>query len=478
MAESAQELLNRYESEKIRFYSPCSPKHLAFHSSSKLIRIVFGGNRSGKSYAGLSELLFRACFKKHPFTHEVNPIKGKYRIFVPTFKVEANFLIPLLQEYVPKRLLINKDWNDSYDSRNHILTLSTGTRIDIMSYDQETTGAASVELDGVWMDEECPERLFSETITRLISRKGKCWLTVTPLYNLTWALRYWEKSDDPNVEVFRLSIHDNKYLPEKEKQAIIANWPEHERAAREQGQFLEFSGLIYPELDNYVHLLDERTIDPSFPVVFAMDPHQRKGTYGVWAAITPNDDIICFDELHFKGTAKECVEEIHRKECYHSARTILRVADPAINKQVSGYGSERTTEDEFRDAGMSFSYADNGSGGSNAVHEYLKFDKSKPVDSVNKPRLYFTKNCKELWHDMTHFIWDEWRHGNELRDEKERPKDYLKDFPDCVRYIVAMRPSFHSNDAPVRMYHSMLPKKHKSVFDDLQFPPLKNVYGA
>jgi phage terminase large subunit-like protein len=375
-------------------------------------------------------------------TGEVTPNPGKYRIFIPQFKLVNTHIVPMLQMWIPKKLLKNGNFADSYNSRDHIVTLINGTYIDICTYDQDPASMASVELDGIWADEEMPERIYAESITRLISRKGKLWLTVTPLYSLTWAMKFWKTCDDPNVEVLKFSIHDNSHLPQKEKEAIIAQWPEHERASRESGEFMEFQGLVYKELDPSVHILSSHQPKRAYPVICAVDPHPRKATVVTWAYVTPQDDVVFFDELEVKGTATEIVAAILRKEATHGARTQLRVIDPAANKQVSGIGSSRTTLREFQEAGMNFSLADNATeAGMNVVHEYVTYDKSKPVGNFNRPRCYFTADVPKTWEGMTSLLWDEWGTGNTLRDEKERVKDYKKDFPDCVRYTLVLKPS-------------------------------------
>jgi len=476
-AMATEELRRRYEEERCRFYKPCSNKHIAFHKSQKPIRIFFGGNRSGKSTAGVMELIYRACFYTHPLTGEPNPRPGYFRIFTEKYQLVETFIIPLLKTYVPKKWLRGKSWQTAYDSRNHLLYGAKGSIISIMTYDQDVAGAASVELDFVWADEEMPQRLFSETMTRLISRRGKMALTVTPMYSMTWAMQYWNKTDDPNVDVFKVSIHDNPNLPEKEKQAIIANWPEHERKAREEGQFMEFDGLVYVELDNQVHYIPEsRKPFAHYPVICTVDPHQRKGTYVTWAYVDEHESVVFFDEALIKGTAQQAVEYITEREKLHGARTLLRLIDPAADKQISGYGSSRTTLREFSDAGMSFTIADNSEGGYNVVHEYLRYDKSKPLDSFNRPQAYFTKDVPQTWHAMNNFMWDEWAHGNTLKDEKERPRDYLKDFPDCVRYTLAIRPRFSNNSSAVRINQpTEAPQRSRIEELGLILPPIRNI---
>lgn len=452
-AKAAIELERRQREEALLWYNPCGPKHKAFHTSDKLLRFAFGGNRSGKSMLGLTELLFRACLKTHPFTKAVNPAHGRYRIFTTKFQNAEEHIIPLLKHWVPKKWLLGGSWSDAYTDRYHMLKGVNDTLIDILTYDQDTEVAASVECDGIWADEEMPEKMFAESVTRVISRKGRMWLTVTPLYNLTWAMKYWEKTNDPNVDVFKFSIHDNPHLPQKEKEAIIAMWPEHERRSRETGEFLEFGGLFYPELDSQVHFLNEsRQPTYGWPVVMSMDPHQRKGTAVTWAYVDPHDDVVFFDELEIKGTADEVVKAIREKERSHKSPTQLRVIDPAANKQISGFGSDITTLREFEAKGMSFSLAYNNEAGYNVVREYLAYDKSKPLDIFNRPRCYFTADVPKTWYSMTHVLWDDRKQDSALRDPREKIRDFQKDFADNVRYTLALRPSRrHQSSEPINL---------------------------
>lgn len=482
MALAGMEIERRLQEEAYRFYQVASPKHRAFHESPKQIRIFFGGNRSGKSTAGIVELVFRACLPIHPYTRVPNRQPGHYRIFTEKYRLVESFIIPELKKWVPKKSLRGKDWSKAYDSRNNILHLCNGTTIDILTYESDVAGAASVELDGVWADEEMPERLYNETITRLISRGGRLWLTVTPMYSMTWALDFWDTVNDPVVDVFKVSIHDNPHLPDHEKKAIISQWSDHEKAARERGEFMEFSGKVYKELDSAVHFISySKQPQNNEPVICAVDPHPRKPTVVTWAYIDPQDSVIFFDELEIAGTAKEVVQAIRLKEANHFVPTTLRLIDPAANKQVSGFGSEVTTLREFSDAGMSFSLADNNIAGYNAVHEYLRYDREKPVSALNHPQCFFTSDCPKTWYGMTHLLWDEYKFQKELRDPKEHIKDRMKDFPDCVRYTLAIHPKFYQSMAPVRLNRAYIQTPQtKSRIDDvnLAFPPLKNVYRS
>lgn len=394
------------------------------------------------------ELLFHACFLKHPFTGIANPRAGHFRIFTTSFKIAEEHIVPLLQEWVPKKWLRGGKWDTAWEAKWHILYGENGTKIDILTYDQDTTATESVALDGCWMDEEAPHRMWTGTLSRLISTNGFIILTVTPLYKMSWALdEIWRKSGNDNtIDVFKFSIYDNKYLPPQAVAEIVAQWPESERAARENGDFLEFQGLVYKELDDQVHFLRDWKLPDYFsPVILAVDPHPRKPTVCVWGVLSANETITCFDEMEVSGSAKDIVRQIKERERTHKWPTQLRLIDPAANKQISGIGSSLTTLGELQNAGMEFTLADNSDVGYTIVHEYLAYNHEQPISAFNRPRLYFTQGAAKSWQYMKSLLWDEYKFGDG-KDPKERVKDYHKDFPDCVRYIVANRPSLGSAD--------------------------------
>lgn len=460
---AAEELRKRHEDNKILYYKPCclphknecptipcpESKHTKFHTSDKRLRVFFGGNRSGKSTAGLLELLMMACFKKHPLTGKENPTSGRWRLYAPDFGIIEKLYIPKMKEWIPRAALKGEGktkeeaWENSYDSKYHLAHLKAGGMIDFMSYDQAASKSESVELDGVMGDEEMPEDIYAATLARLISRNGRFWMTVTPLYGISWAMKFLDNID-PQCEVFNISIYDNPYLDSKAVKEFEDSVPEHEKEARLHGRFMELQGLVYKELRKDIHLLGPDQPKSHYPVIFTMDPHPRKATVMTWAYVTNKGDVVFFDELEMKGTAREIATAIRAKESLHSARTLLRIIDPAARAQGSNIACQTDTLQEFEKEGMSFSLADNSDAGYNVVHEYLSYDETRPISSMNRPRCFFTKDVSLTWYGMTHLLWDEWAFKKSMKDEKERIRDYKKDFPDCVRYTLAIRPSYRS----------------------------------
>ena len=470
-ADVAQALLALKETEGIRFYRHCctvhgtncsdvnctGSKHAAFHRSSAKTRIVFGGNRSSKTYTACAELVFNVAFKVHPYTGKVNKFPCNARIMCSDFGVMEKLILPLLKEMMPKNALKDgskfaskeEAWKNAYDNRYHILYLTGKSKIDFVSFDQDYIKSASVALDYVWSDEEMPERHFSEAMARLVSTGGRFVLSVTPLYGLTWAMKFLKSKDNPDVNVFKFSITDNPHLAAKDVQAFIDSIPEHEKEARIHGNFLELAGLVYKELDSDVHFIAEsRKPEYHFPIIHALDPHPRKATVMTWAYVTPQEDLIFFDELEIKGTAAEIAAAIREKESKFTGKVKLRIIDPAAKAQGSNIAYQTDTLKEFEREGLSFSMADRSEAGYNVVHEYLGYDRRKPLSSTNRPQMYFTKDCPKTWEGMSSLLWDDYNFSRALRDEKEKVKDYKKDFPDCVRYTAVIRPTFVSRITP------------------------------
>lgn len=480
-AKAAEEVRRRYESQRLLYYRPCctahwnpikkvqtcqsvrcpESKHARFHEDMAQTRVIFGGNRSSKSYTCRADLAIDFALKKNPFTGAMAKEGWRGRVFAPSFSLVEKEHLPKFTQIIPKgslamgHLSSRRDaFEKSWDARYGILHLAKGGMLDFMSYDQDLGKAESVELDYAWADEEMPEEWYSATQARLVSRGGRMVMSVTPLYRMTWAIKFWE-SAIPGVSVHKFSIHDNPYNAPKDVAAFLANVPEHEREAREHGTFMEFKGLIYKELDSQVHLVREtRKPRAHWPVIFTMDPHPRKPTVMTWAYVDEADDIVFFDELEMAGTAKEIAVAIRAKEASHTAETTLRIIDPAARAQGSSLAGQTDTLREFEREGIGFSMADNSEAGYNAVHEYLGWDKAKGLSALNRPRCYFTKDVPLTWFGMTHLMWDEWSLRRSLKDDKERPRDYKKDFPDCVRYTLVGRPRFSEGRIPASLAHS------------------------
>ena len=100
--------------------------------------------------------------------------------------------------------------------------------------------------------------------------------------------------------------------------------------------------------------------------------------------------------------------------------------------------------DELSKYGVSFSEAnDNKEAGRLKVKSLLHYDKTKPIDINNRPKLFFVRDqVPKTIHSMLNHQYDEWK-GKTDKDPKEieKPKDCHG--ADVVRYLCASNLSFH-----------------------------------
>ena len=53
------------------------------------------------------------------------------------------------------------------------------------TYDQGRKSFEGTGKHGIWVDEECPEDVYLECLTRCMTTNGIIWLTFTPLQGMT-----------------------------------------------------------------------------------------------------------------------------------------------------------------------------------------------------------------------------------------------------------------------------------------------------
>lgn len=121
-------------------------------------------------------------------------------------------------------------------------------------------------VDGVWFDEEPPEDIYAEGLTRTNNgQRGQfAQTTFTPLLGMSKVVMRFlmPEKDDPGAKarnVTNMTIWDVEHYSEEQKQAIVASYPAHEREARSKGTPTLGSGRIFPVEEDSIKV-------PAFPI--------------------------------------------------------------------------------------------------------------------------------------------------------------------------------------------------------------------
>lgn len=117
------------------------------------------------------------------------------------------------------------------------------------SYDQGRTKWQANTVDFVWFDEEAPEDVYLEGITRTNATSGSVMMTFTPLKGMSSVVARYLLEDSPDRATVTMTIEDAEHISPEERERIIASYPLHERDARTRGVPTLGSGLIFPVAD-------------------------------------------------------------------------------------------------------------------------------------------------------------------------------------------------------------------------------------
>lgn len=257
----------RKKEDRLAAYNTGRKKHrkqLEFHKCKKRNRWVFGGNRSGKTECGAVECLYMAR-GIHPYRKNRKNVAG----WVVSLSAQVQ------RDVAQKKILqyLRRDWieeivmqsgrKDSPESGVidfiRVKNVFGGTSvIGFKSCDQGREKFQGTSLDFVWFDEEPPKDIYEECRMRIIDRKGDIFGTMTPLKGMTFVYEdiFLNRRGDPEVWYEFMEWSDNPYLSRSEIAMLECCMDETMLQSRRYGRFASAAGLVYPEFDERIHVIE------------------------------------------------------------------------------------------------------------------------------------------------------------------------------------------------------------------------------
>lgn len=215
------------------------------------------------------------------------------------------------------------------------------------SYDQGRLKWQGETLELVWFDEEPPEDIYTEGLTRTNATGGLVFLTFTPLLGMSSVVKSFLMTPSANQNITRMTIDDVDHYSEEQKQIIIASYPAHERKARALGEPVLGSGAIFPVDEDTIK---EQTfsIPAHWPRIAGLDFGWQHPTACVWLAWDRDSDIVHVYDTHRLAEASPII---------HSAAINLRgkwipVAWPHDGYQHDKGGSCEQLALQYRNQGV------------------------------------------------------------------------------------------------------------------------------
>ena len=303
-----EDYLDSASKNRLMFYSPYDKqREFHRHGVDKRERLLRAGNQLGKSYAGAAEAAFHAT-GRYPADWQgrrfdratvgwCGGVTGEVtrdtcqRLLIGAVGARGTGMIPddaIIDVSAARGVA---DLADTILVRH---VSGENSRIRLKYYEQGREKWQAETLDWLWFDEEPPQDIYLEGLTRTNATGGMVWITFTPMLGCTEVVRRFLMENSPDRSDTNMTIEDAKHIPEKERAKIIASYPAHEREARIKGIPILGSGRIFPVSEESIACaaFDPQRIPDHWSVIGGIDFGWDHPTAAVKLLYNPDGDII------------------------------------------------------------------------------------------------------------------------------------------------------------------------------------------
>lgn len=326
-------IANKFKVFEFLGYTP-NPKQIKIHADESRIRLVAGGERSGKSFIGAQELVAHLV----QFWAE-GKTKGRYWIVGPDYeqanKAEFNYVHEAIKKLDGGRGVIVKESIPREGSRS--IEFFDGTEIQTKT-SEDVLKLASVAIDGVLMVEAAQQTwdVFQRLHNRTAERRG--WMLISGTFETSrgWFPELFNTFQAPNTfagKSFSLPTWSNLNLfpggeQDEEILRLKATNPPEVFQERFGGEPCPPRTLVYPEFRHLSHIVPIRFGSVVYPVrdeqgwIISKDAELQvwidpgwAGAYAVLFVAIAGPSVFVVDEIYAKGrTGEQVIFEAQNKK--------------------------------------------------------------------------------------------------------------------------------------------------------------------
>ena len=419
-------------------YIPHS-KQEKFHAAPSRGKLYIGGNRAGKTVAGVCEDIWWLT-GRHPYRQTPPPpIRGRI-VGVDFLNGIEKILRPELARWMPLSELKGGSWETAYSKELRTLTLENGSFVEFMSYDQDLDKFAGVSRHFTHFDEEPPQDIFTECKARLIDTGGDWWMTMTPVEGMSWIYDdiYMPGRNDPDsdISVIEVDMTENPHIKPEEIQSFVSGLSGDEKAARLHGKFVQRGGLVYKAFDPQIHVIDAFVPPHDWEWYLSVDHGYNNPTAILWHAVSPDGVAITFSEHYMsEKIVSYHAQVVHQRNAGFGRLPDHLVCDPALAQRQGVTGT--SIQQEYADNGVYLNPGNNDVlSGVNKINSYLQ------LNSEGKPRWYITRNCTNLIYEIQRLRWKTWATKKGQNENNKHDSIHKKDDHACdsSRYFFTLLP--------------------------------------
>jgi len=219
------------------------------------------------------------------------------------------------------------------------------SRLTFKAFEQGESKFMGTSMHEIWLDEQPPDGLFTQCVTRTANTGGRVTMTFTPEDGMTPVVHQFMNDIKPGQRLLQATWEDAPHLSEKIKTQLLAVYGEHEREMRSKGIPLFGSGPVFMVPVEQV-LIEPFEIPEYWPQVVGLDFGWEHPTALVWLRIDPNTGNVYLVDDYSQNKATAAI---------HAGAISGRPISPVIWPH-DGYqhekGSGVTLADQYRNHGV------------------------------------------------------------------------------------------------------------------------------
>lgn len=196
----------------------------------------------------------------------------------------------------------------------------------------------------IWLDEQPPDSLFGQCVTRTVTTGGHVTMTFTPEDGVTKVVADFTRSLKPGQQLINATWEDAPHLTEERKQQLLSVYDEHERDMRTKGIPMFGSGPVFTTAEDDL-LVDPFEIPGHWVGICGLDIGWDHPTAAVWMYWDRDADTVYVTDEYRK---RKAVIAIHASAL--NARPRVPIAWPHDGEKHDP-GSGATYAQQYRDAG-------------------------------------------------------------------------------------------------------------------------------
>lgn len=459
-------------------YAP-HPVQWSYHNGDQFLRAFYGGERSGKTIAGIAEVCWVAT-GTHPYLDRFNGVEylpSKIRSITPDLR---RFFWGIQWPYYKMFLGdVGGPIIKSFSREQMVMELRSpwNSTIEFMSYEQDLNKFGGVKLDFVHFDEEPPSQsLWGENLKRLLDREGRAIMTFTPQKErgYTWsfdlvrdragmkdkrvvkkllAQGFSEKDAidqaPPLIGVWDCPTELNPYISHSTK-SKVEQLTGHEFT----GDYVVKSAMIFPQFGehNLKDHLPENVFWNELMIIVGIDHQEGRNPEGiVICGVDRYNRVWVLDEIYYAADVESYANSLNAKLAGVKPKYIVIDHNACIKSSISG----KSAKDVYGQHGVFCQPAMKGPGSFDPGLQMMRKMFKGP-----EPRLYVMRRCSNLIRQLRRYIWDEYlTRIRERKSPKEKPVTKDDHLIDALRYVLTF--AHGPRYSPPEMNRDILPQPSK-----------------